>query len=138
MVQYNKELINIAKTLRKNMTKQEKHLWYDFLSGYKYKFVKQKVIGNYIVDFYCHEAKIVIELDGSQHYSENGLEYDRFRTKDIEELGIKVIRFYNKEIDNNFEEVCKFIEKKIENRIKETTEPFRRLRRHLPCKGRLI
>ena len=95
MVQYNKELINTARTLGKNMTRQEKHLWYDFLSGYKYKFAKQKIIGNYIVDFYCHEAKVVIELDGSHHYTGNGLIYDKNRTEEIAEQGIKVIRFYN-------------------------------------------
>ena len=118
MIPYEKELTKIAKILRKNMTKQEKHLWYDFLSTYKHKFVRQKVIKKYIVDFYCNKAKLIIELDGSQHYSEYGLSYDKGRTEEIEKLGLKVLRYYNRDIDDNFEEVCLMIEKQIKSRIK--------------------
>lgn len=63
------------------MTRQERHLWYDFLQDYPVKIYKQKVIDNFIVDFYCHSAKLVIELDGSQHYTEEGLANDEERTK---------------------------------------------------------
>ena len=67
---HNSKLTTLARNLRKNMTKEEKHLWYDFLKNYPVRFLKQKVIDNYIVDFYCHEAKLIIELDGSQHFED--------------------------------------------------------------------
>lgn len=67
---YNKELVSIAKTLRKNMTNEENHLWYDFLKVYPIRFYRQKVLGKYIADFYCSKAKLVIELDGAQHYDD--------------------------------------------------------------------
>ena len=70
---HNKDLVSTAKMLRKNMTKEEKHLWYDFLRKSEHRFIRQKIIGKYIVDFYCAEAKLVIELDGAQHYEEEGL-----------------------------------------------------------------
>ena len=70
---HNSKLTSNAKVLRKNMTKEERHLWYDFLRSYPVRFLRQKVIDNYVVDFYCHDARLIIELDGSQHYSENGL-----------------------------------------------------------------
>ncbi len=68
-LEYNKKLIPRAKELRKNMTKQENHLWYDFLRIYPVRFQRQKTIDNYIADFYCHKAKLIIELDGSQHFT---------------------------------------------------------------------
>ena len=74
---HNKKLLPFAKELRKHMTKEEKHLWYDFLRTYPLRFMRQKTIGRYIVDFYCAEAKIVIELDGSQHYDDIHLESDK-------------------------------------------------------------
>ena len=77
---YNKKLVPNSRTLRKNMTKEERHLWYDFLRGYPVKFTRQKVIGPYIVDFYCPKADLVIELDGSQHFTEDGLQKDAQRT----------------------------------------------------------
>lgn len=113
---YNGKLIPRAKELRKNMTKQEKHLWYDFLSKYPVRFQRQKTIDNYIVDFYCASAKLVIELDGSQHYEENHMEYDHERTKKLEEYGLKVVRFTNREIDTQFENVCRFIDDEINKR----------------------
>ena len=73
-------LTNTARMLRKCLTRQEKHLWYDFLKGYPIKIYKQRVIGNYIVDFYCYSARLVIELDGSQHYTDEGKAYDQERT----------------------------------------------------------
>lgn len=110
---YNSANINVAKALRKTMTRQEKHLWYDFLQKYPVKFYKQRPIDNYIVDFYCSKAKLVIELDGSQHYSEKGILSDTQRTAVLNQLGIEVLRFSNSDVNENFEGVCLAIDKKI-------------------------
>ena len=110
---YNKKLISRAKELRKEMTKHERQLWYNFLRNHRVKFYKQKIIDNFIVDFYCNSAKLAIEVDGSQHYMEDGIEYDKERTKILNCYGIEVIRFSNVEIEKNFEEVCRMIEEKI-------------------------
>ena len=83
MIKYNGNLISKAKELRKNSTPQENHLWYDFLRTYTLKFQRQKVIGNYIVDFYCDKAKIVIEIDGSQHYEDISKEYDAEKGQEL-------------------------------------------------------
>ena len=83
---HNKKLVPFAKQLRKNMTKEERHLWYDYLRKYPIKLIRQKVIGKYIADFYCAEAKIIIELDGSQHYEEEGLNKDIERTIFFEKI----------------------------------------------------
>ena len=99
------------------MTKQEKHLWYDFLQHYPIKIYKQRIIDNYIADFYCHKAKLVIEIDGSQHYTEKGKEYDARRTNCFENYGISVLRFTNNDINEKFEGVCKKIDKIINERI---------------------
>ena len=107
---YNGKNIVLAKELRKNATKQENHLWYDFLSKYKVRFQRQKAIGNFIADFYCHKAKLIIEIDGSQHYSQEGLKYDNFRTERLEEYGLTVIRFANNQINENFQGVCTYID----------------------------
>ena len=107
---YNKEAVYNAKKLRKNATKEENHLWYDFLKDHKLKFVRQKVIGNYILDFYCFEIKLAIEVDGSQHFEEKGSFYDIERTKTINEYGISVLRFSNYEINRQFESVCQYID----------------------------
>ena len=109
-MKHNKILTPYAKKLRKNMTKQEKHLWYDFLRTYRLRFLRQKVIENYVVDFYCSKAKLVIEIDGGQHYTEEIMEYDKKRTEILEGYGLKVIRFTNSDIDNNFEGVCNNID----------------------------
>ena len=111
---HNPKLTQNAKTLRKNMTKEEKHLWYDFLRMHHIRFLRQKVIDNYIVDFYCNEARLVIELDGSQHYEESGLLKDKFRTERIEERNLTVIRIPNNEINNNFKGVCEYIDDIVE------------------------
>ena len=100
------------------MTRQEKHLWYDFLRYYPIKIYKQRIIDNFIADFYCHCARLVIELDGSQHSTHQGKEYDSIRTEILEKYGIHVIRFSNNDIDNNFEGVCKEIERVINERTK--------------------
>ncbi|MBQ7792568.1 MAG: DUF559 domain-containing protein, partial [Clostridia bacterium] len=95
---HNTELTTNARTLRKNMTKEERHLWYDFLKSYPARFLRQKVIDNYIVDFYCHSARLIIELDGSQHYEEKGLLKDKIRTERIEQRKLTVIRIPNNEV----------------------------------------
>ena len=108
--------------LRKCLTRQEKHLWYDFLQTYPIKIYKQRIIGNYIVDFYCHRAKLVIELDGSQHYTNEGKEYDQARTDELNEHGLTVIRFSNKDIDDRFDQVCYIIDETIKTRINNSCE----------------
>ncbi len=116
MFKHCKPLVPLAKVLRKNMTKEEKHLWYDFLRKYPIKFVRQKVLGPYIADFYCAKAKLVIELDGSQHSSESGAKHDEERTHFLEkELGIKVVRFSNLDIWNKFEGICHLIDKEVQS-----------------------
>ncbi len=109
----NSKLTGNAKTLRKNMTKEERHLWYDFLKTLPITVNRQKVIGNYIVDFYIASAKIVIELDGSQHYEEKGVENDAKRDAFLNGLGIKVLRYSNLDINQRFESVCEDILKGI-------------------------
>ena len=107
---HNSSLTPTAKMLRKNMTKEEKHLWYDFLKTYPVRFLRQKVIDNYIVDFYCHQARIIIELDGSQHYEEQGMLNDKIRTEALEDRHLTVIRIPNNEINSNFHSVCDYID----------------------------
>ena len=116
MLPRNNSLKNIARVLRKNMTRQEKHLWYDYLSKYPVKFNRQKIIGSYIADFYCDKAKLVIELDGSQHYNQNEAEKDKKRTEYFNSLGLKVIRFSNNDCDANFDGICTSIDRKIKER----------------------
>ena len=110
-------LTDRAKKLRKNMTKQERNLWYDFLSNRPEKWYRQQIIGNYIVDFYCEAFKLVIELDGSQHYEENAREYDKNRSTFLESMGNKVIRFTNTDIDSRFDSVCESIVQTLKWRI---------------------
>ena len=106
---YNKEYTKLAKSLRKNMTKEEKHLWYDCLRLLPVKFYRQKQIGDYIVDFYCEKAKLIIELDGSQHFEYETIEYDKQRTRYFKRFGLQVIRFTNLDIKDNFDGVCESI-----------------------------
>ena len=107
---HNKQLVPFAKQLRKEMTKEERHLWYDYLRTYPIRFSRQKVLGEYIVDFYCAQAKLVIELDGSQHYEEQGTVKDRERTAFLEQYGLTVIRIPNNEVNQNFRGVCEYID----------------------------
>jgi len=116
---YNKKNIILAKNLRKNATTQENHLWYDFLSKYEIRFQRQKAIDNFIADFYCHKAKLVIEIDGSQHRTENGKEKDDFRTSILEGHGLKVIRFTNRQIDDYFDAACKYIDSVVKQSLQE-------------------
>ena len=110
---HNTKLTDNAKVLRKNKTKEERHLWYDFLRSYPVRFLRQKVIDNYIADFYCHLARLIIELYGSQHYEENGLLKDKIRTEKIESRNLTVIRIPNNEVNNNFRGVCEYIDWRI-------------------------
>ncbi len=114
---HNKKLTGTAKALRKRMTKEERHLWYDFLRKYPVRFLRQKVIDNYIVDFYCHEARLIIELDGSQHYEGKGILQDNIRTEKIESRNLTIIRIPNYAINKNFEGVCKYIDTVVKNSI---------------------
>ena len=98
------------------MTQEERHLWYDFLRTYPVKIMKQKPIGNYIVDFFCESAKLVIEIDGSQHFEEEGLKADAERTAYLEGLGLLVVRYSNREINREFREVCESIDRLIRER----------------------
>ena len=98
-----------ARNLRKNMTKQERHLWYDCLRYCTPRFRRQEIIGNYIADFFCHEAKLIIELDGSQHCEPEAAEKDNIRTAYFHSLGIHVLRFSNLDVDTNFSGVCEAI-----------------------------
>lgn len=113
----NKKLLNIARILRRNMTRQEKHLWYDYLRYYPIKIYKQRIIDSFIADFYCHSARLVIEIDGSGHYTKQGREHDQERTEILEKYGICVLRFSNSDVDDNFEGVCYMIDKIINERV---------------------
>ena len=106
---YNKKLKAFSQKLRKEMTKEEKHLWYDFLKFLPCTFNRQKVIGEYIVDFYCAKANLAIEIDGWQHGTKENVEYDNKRTQYLEKMGIKVVRYSNKDIQKRFEAVCQDI-----------------------------
>ena len=116
---HNKEIVPTAKILRKNMTKEERHLWYDFLRTYPVRFSRQKVLGKYIADFYCAQAKLVIELDGSGHYSDEGKQHDEKRTAFLEEYSLKVIRIPNTEINKNFKGVCEYIHNLVEQSLSQ-------------------
>ena len=116
-LKYNVNLIPRAKELRKNATRQENHLWYDFLRTYPVRFQRQKTIDRFIADFYCHKARLVIELDGSQHYTDEGLAYDEERTNVLNTYKLEVLRFSNLDIDRNFNGVCTIIDEKIKERM---------------------
>ena len=116
---HNSNIVPFAKELRKNMTKEERHLWYDFLKTYPVRFLRQKVLGKYIADFYCAKANIVIELDGSQHYEDEGLINDEKRTEYLEQYGIKVIRISNLDVLKNFEGVCMYIDNEVKQSLSQ-------------------
>ena len=121
---HNISLTSNAKTLRKNMTREERHLWYDFLRFYPVRFLRQKVIDHYIVDFYCHDARLVIELDGSQHYDPEEQKKDQERTENLESRGLRVIRIPNNEIFQNFSGVCEYIDLCVQKTLKESPSHF--------------
>ena len=113
---YNFELRERARSLRSNMTPQEKHLWYDFLNSYPVRFRRQRPIGDYIVDFYCPKAKLVVELDGNEHFTEEGRRSDARRKEYLESLGLKVLRFPDWDVVKNFERVCRHIDVEARSR----------------------
>ena len=121
---HNKQLVPFAKQLRKEMTKEERHLWYDFLCTYPVRFSRQKVLGKYIADFYSAEAKLVIELDGSQHFEEVNTEKDTERTFFLEGYGLTVIRIPNKEVMRNFGGVCEYIDTVVKQSLSQKSEDF--------------
>lgn len=112
---YNSELEARARELRKNMTRQERHLWYDFLRSYPVRFYRQRVVDNFIVDFYCSRARLAVELDGSQHYTPDIEQYDAERTVRLSEFGLRLLRFSNYDVDKNFEGVCATIDRAVRN-----------------------
>ena len=127
---YSKENVSFARNLRKEATKEEKHLWYDYLSGYPVRFQRQKPIGRFVADFYCHQAKLVIEIDGGQHYTEAGREKDRQRTGILEGEALKILRFSNREVNQEFQNVCEMIDKVVKEELeKRKNEPKGSLRR---------
>ncbi len=113
MIEYEKKNITLAKQLRKAMTPWERKLWYEFLRAYPLRFQRQKAIGKYIVDFYCAKARLVIELDGGRHYTEEKLQKDKERTAMLESMGLTVLRFLNSDVDIHFRSVCEIIDTEV-------------------------
>ena len=105
----NSRLRPFAQKLRREMTKEERHLWYDFLRTPPVTFNRQKVLGSYIVDFYCASAKLLIELDGSQHYDDAGAAEDRLRDHELAKIGLRVLRYSNLDVNQHFDSVCEDI-----------------------------
>lgn len=113
----NRDLLESARSLRREMTQQERKLWYLFLRKYPEKIYKQRIIGSYIVDFYCASAKLIIEIDGAQHYDADGQRKDAERTAYLESLGLRVVRYSNADINERFEQVCQSIQHHLQARI---------------------
>ena len=122
-IDYVRENITLARALRANMTPQERHLWYDGLRHLPMRFQRQKAIGPYIADFYCHRARLVVELDGSQHYSEEARAYDERRTAFLATQGVEVLRLQNRTIDEFFHLAMAKIAERAAERIREREEP---------------
>ena len=120
---YEHKNVSNARALRKQMTPWERKLWHCFLKGYPIKFQRQKPIGNYIADFYCAAAKLVVELDGGGHYTPEEKERDRVRTIEMEKYGIRVVRFCNLDIDRHFYEVCSVIDREVRENYRRGTPP---------------
>ena len=113
-----KTMLRNSQKLRREMTKEERHLWYDFLKSYPVQFKRQVPFENYIVDFYCHKANLVVELDGSQHCESEIIEYDRRRTAFLEERGLYVLRLSNLDVMRNFPGVCEIIDRVVQDRLR--------------------
>ena len=121
---HNKQLVPLAKQLRKETTKEERHLWYDFLRTHPVRFSRQKVLGKYIADFYSADAKLVIELDGSQHYEDIHAEKDAERTAFLEGYGLTVIRIPNNEVTGNFRGACEYIDAVLRQSLSQKSKDF--------------
>ena len=115
---YNSLNLGKAKQLRRDMTKQERHLWYDFLRTYPIRFYRQRPIDRYIADFYSSTARLVIELDGDQHAEAAAEEHDRVRTEALRRYGLEVLRFANSDVDRSFESVCQTIHRHVKERLR--------------------
>ena len=111
---YDKKLKSRADELRKNMTQQEWNLWYFYLRNHRLKWYRQRIIDRFIVDFYCHAAKLVIEIDGKQHHTDQGIVYDTERTQVLQGYGLKVLRYTNQQVVDNFQDVCWDIERNLQ------------------------
>ena len=120
----NSQLEN-ARRLRREMTPHERKLWYLFLRKYPVKIYKQRIIGKFIVDFYCASAKLVIEVDGSQHYESHGMAHDAERSAFLSALGLDVLRFSNRDIDRDFRGVCEQIDMTIQKRLQDPLSHLR-------------
>ena len=116
---FNNNNLKNAKNLRKQLTKEERKLWYGFLKSYPVHFYKQRPIGKYIADFYCGKAKLVIELDGSQHYENEGIESDAERDEYLKSIGITVLRIPNNAVNLNFSGVCEYIDMAVKRLVEK-------------------
>ena len=116
----NEKLTENARTLRKQLTKEEAKLWYQFLRLYRPRFHRQYVIGNYIADFYCNQAKLVVELDGSQHWTPEEIRYDHNRTQYLQSQGITVMRLSNLDVMRQFRNVCEAIDMEVKRKITDS------------------
>ncbi len=119
VIYYNGDYKPLSQKLRREMTRQERHLWYDFLKSYPAAFRRQKQFGHCIVDFYCAAAKLVVELDGSQHYEPEGKQRDADRDQYLSGLGLTVLRFSNADIDRYFDSVCAAIDRTVRETIEQ-------------------
>ena len=119
---YNHQHLETARMLRKNMTRAEAKLWYDYCRASKYRFQRQRSIDQFIVDFYCSAAKLVIEIDGAPHFTTDGKQYDAIRTEVLERYGLQVIRFTNQQVLNNFSSVCEAVEQAAAERVSQTKD----------------
>ena len=113
------EILRRSQSLRKEMTKEERHLWCDFLKTYPVQFKRQFPIGPFFADFYCYKAKLVVELDGSQHCDPEKVKYDYRRTEYIQQQGYEVLRLSNLDVMKNFRAVCEAIDTAVKNRMKD-------------------
>ena len=114
---HNPKLTSRAQSLRKNMTTEERKLWYEFLNTYPQRFRRQVTVGPYILDFYCAAAKLAVELDGSQHYEQKGKHHDAIRTDFLNSIGVEVLRFSNSDVTENLRGVCRMIDLKVKERV---------------------
>ena len=115
----NKQILRRSQSLRKSMTKEERRLWYDFLKTYPIQFRRQYSIGPYFVDFFCYRARLVVELDGSQHCEPQTIAYDNARTEYLQKQGLFVLRLSNRDITERFRSVCETIDSTVRNRLRE-------------------
>lgn len=120
MKDYNRANISLAKTLRKNMTPWERKLWYEFLRNYPVRFQRQKALGNYIADFYCAKARLVVELDGGGHYTTEQMKKDEVRTKELEGMNLTILRICNLDVDRNFSGVCEYIDLTVKKSLHQS------------------